>query len=193
MEEDDDKIWCKACNAEVGMAEDEDTFYIEFEVAECDHIICRRCLTTMKTRECPACETRFPWLFMSMYMNMFDNTILYGNNRQAQIDFNAIITTDDDDERDWCGNFTGHDSFSKKKIRKDRLDRACTEKLGYFWECVYDPHDIENIIIKLKDNKEKTMPNKIFIYGSTYAIMFERTDESESLFYEYIVEHLFRY
>ena len=184
-EDDDDKTCCRACDTK--------ETYLDFEVTECcEHIICRDCLTTMQTRECPACETRFPWSFMRMYMNMFDETILYGNNRQAQIDFNAIITTDDDDERDWLGNFTGHDSFSKKNIRKDDLHMACTEKLGYFWECVYDPHDIENIIIKLKDNKEKTMPNKIFIYGPTYAIMFERTDESESLFYEYIVENLFR-
>ena len=190
MEDDDDKIWCQACNAEVGMTEDG---YIAFEVAECSHLICHDCLTTMKTRECPGCETRFPWSFMSMYMNMFDATILYGNNRQAQINFNAIITTDKRDDLDLP---IGHNSFSKVNIRKDDLHRACTERLGYFWECVYDPHDIENIIIKLKDDKEndkeKTMLNKIFIYGPTYAIMFERTYESESLFYEYIVEHLFR-
>ena len=182
-EDDDDKTCCRACDTK--------ETYLDFEVTECcEHIICRDCLTTMQTRECPVCKTRFSWFFMSMYMNMFDATILYGNNRQAQINFNAIITTDERDDLDLP---IGHNSFSKKNIRKDDLHRACTKKLGYFWECVYDPHDIENIIIKLKDNKEKTMLNKIFIYGPTYAIMFERTDESESLFYEYIVEHLFRY
>ena len=65
-------------------------------------------------------------------------------------------------------------------------------------ETSYSTNEIVDIVNKLKkDDTEDTvefegkfnlMPNKIFIYNNDFAFMFERTDESESIFIDKVIE-----
>ena len=111
-----------------------------------------------------------------------------------------IVTTDDLEEslekrKNNC--FYRHWFQWALKIKKYDFINVCEELAG-FWETSYSTNDIEDIVSKLKkDDSENSlefsdkfnfMPNKIFIYNDNFAFMFERTDESESIFIDKVIE-----
>ena len=191
--EEESEVYCKVCNANDN--------YLDYDIPSCcENIICTSCLNNITKNICPICSKRLKYHFI-VFNNLpiFNTSLIHGNNRKQYTNITAIIT----DNLEYSLEKRKNDFFYRHwfqwalSIKKYDFIDACEELAGY-WETSYSTNEIVDIVNKLKkDDTEDTvefegkfnlMPNKIFIYNNDFAFMFERTDESESIFIDKVIE-----
>jgi hypothetical protein len=192
MEEESD-VYCKICN--------DDDYYLDYDITSCcENIICTSCISNITKYICPICSQRLTYNFIAVNnLPIFNPSLIHGNNRKQYTNITAIITDDLEYSREMkkIKFLYRHWYQWSLSIKKFDFISACEELAGY-WETNYSTSDIVDITTKLKKDENddaletesefNIMPNKIFIYNNHFAFMFERTDESESIFIDKVIE-----
>ena len=205
--EEDYKEYCKVCNF--------GDCCLNYQITDCcENNICESCLQKMTNYICPICSVRFAYNFIcTSHLPLFNTDTLFGKYRRKDVKITIIITDDLETSQHMEKNdlFYHHWSKYTLTVKKSLFIDTCQLLAGY-WEKHYpidyikyieylleknkhtdfniSTHDIiPDIPYRTNDKNESNLiPNKIFIYSEIFALMFERTDESESIIIDKIIE-----